>query len=86
MFLPTSVLLTDGVQASVSCTLLLYDKIFCFLVLTFPAILQLLHSFLFFLLCRADQELIVDTEDPEGSWVDTHHLEDQVRLILIAYE
>ncbi len=41
-----------------------------------------LRGFIFVLLCRAEQELILDTEDPEGGWVDTHHFADQVRLIL----
>lgn len=26
---------------------------------------------------KAEQELILDTEDPEGGWVDTHHFADQ---------
>jgi hypothetical protein len=43
------------------------------------------RGFIFVLLFRAEQELILDTEDPEGGWVDTHHFADQVRLILCFY-
>jgi hypothetical protein len=47
--------------------------------------LQVQRIYFCYVLFRAEQELILDTEDPEGGWVDTHHFADQVRLILCSY-
>ena len=42
------------------------------------AYIKYLTTNVFLSVLRAEQELILDTEDPEGGWVDTHHFADQV--------